>query len=451
MIRTILLVECTTATPHFETTLEILLRSLATKSKVIYLPTYKSIGYSEFGNKDSVARAAAFDNELKEINNPKFEYVTPKKYEMPSLTIPNKFSDLKDFSIHNIRFGRGIIATSASMSGGFPAYEEHEFPDSIIQIAFYMAWQSFVNALAIFESYEINETIIFNGRFATSLPIVELSMLKGIPCYVHERGSSKNSYTLKAYPDTIEKNASNIENFAFRKQEIEIDQYAAGFYMRQRFDLKSLWHESPQFPDLSEKLDLSDDKFDEYVFFHSNLDEFFSLPDHSTDSGLGDQLSAVITLANLLNERDSKLTIRLHPILRFRRLFLDQIVNTLSTVGNCRIIDPSDEANSYELLAKAKAVFHVGSTIGFEAIFNDRISICLGRSVFSHIFPELSPSSADVLAEMLDNMPKVSCDMKRRARLFGAANFQIGIPFFFYQPNDQFSGTFDLSRWHDRL
>jgi len=451
-----LIVETTTAVPHFQTSLEILLNRLSRGQQVLYLPLYKSYSYQEFGNTISKNIAAAADIILRQSKNSKLTYidintnVDGKLLEHVPLVLPNDFKHLSEYKFLGFNLGRAIIASCCVHLKGIPIDDGHYFTDGLVREVVASAWRSLVHLMAVLDRYHCNEVIVFNGRFATNYLVAVASMAKEKEVYIHERGSNLYRYTLNKFPDTIKATVNRILYTPSPHSEETIGNLASLFYLRQRYNSKDTWNESREFPDFdSDTPSPFDFEFD--VFFHSNLDEFFSLPEETLDIGFGQQLDAIKALADLLASEGRTLVLRLHPIMAHRATFLKDVSNVFSSSKNIIVIAPDAEANSYQLAMHARNVFHVGSTIGQECVFARKPSICLGYSVFSELYPRLSPKNIIELKHLISQPLQLTDDEWYRSLLFGASSFEVGLPYFFYKPTTLFDGTINLELWLKRL
>ena len=123
------------------------------------------------------------------------------------------------------------------------------------------------------------------------------------------------------------------------------------------------------------------------ILFTSSLWEKLGVEEFSNKIYLNEYSGILRIISNSSLNKKFNLIVRWHPLLKDAGLgemgIIEKIV--FSTKNKCVHIMPSDRHNSYELLKKSDIVVTFGSTIGVEATFYNKISICLGPAYYQSL------------------------------------------------------------------
>lgn len=117
------------------------------------------------------------------------------------------------------------------------------------------------------------------------------------------------------------------------------------------------------------------------VFFSSSVDEFASYGDSWNSHSWIDQYQAFASIIRILEKKDIDLTLRVHPNLlnkasSYVRRENKRLWDLKEEFPQLKIIPPTSNTNSYDLLAAADYIFVGRSTLGLEGS-------CLGKSVWT--------------------------------------------------------------------
>ena len=228
--------------------------------------------------------------------------------------------------------------------------------------------------------------ITFNGRFATSLPIIEIAKKKKIKLLRHERGSSLTKYELFNHNihDPYERFLS-IKRFTKNKKKTFLN---AGhkFYINKR-------NHVPLEYDMEKKHFL----FQEKEIFPKNIS-------------------------------------------KCRRI--DQNKWKMYDNNKIKVIDAFDETDSYSLMDSADIVISYGGNIAIEAAYWGKFSITLRKAIYSYMNIVYEPKNKKELSELLNKNFKFKIIKKEQCLPYGCYFVKFGIKYKYYKPFSYFDGHF---------
>ena len=153
-----------------------------------------------------------------------------------------------------------------------------------------------------------------------------------------------------------------------------------------------------------------------FIFFHSSEDELITTD--LISEYWGSQHTALALLVDTMTTiGEYDLVIRMHPNLLYKSRkeirFWNEIGKDLVVSKPwIHYIPPESKINSYALIEQAVGVITVGSTIGVEAAFMNKISILLGRAFHEQMNITQNPANLEELAHMIGN-PLSSTEIER--------------------------------------
>jgi hypothetical protein len=284
--------------------------------------------------------------------------------------------------------------------------------------------------------------VTFNGRFATSKPIVVAAERCGIPVLRHERGSTFQRYEL--FTDALHNYAyirRRIQECWDRTPADERERNGHDFFRRRREGDGIYWY---SFTAGQERGRIPERKPDRrrIVYFSSSDDEYAAVTDVFEPGQWPDQLAAVRDLIAVCESRsDVELVLRIHPHLVAKSA---RERARWSGLGgrNIHIIAPEDRVDSYALLDSADVVVSYGSTIGMEAAYWGRPSILVGPCSYAGSPAVIEPVGCHELALMLSPSEKLHPPARELCLPYGNYHLSYGTPFRYYHPVSLSEGTF---------
>ncbi len=318
----------------------------------------------------------------------------------------NNIEELKKYSYKDIPIGKGIASYLISL------YREHQYDtfgnvkevSKILKVS--MDLVDIVNYLL--EREKIDLVYVFNGRTACYSPVVLCSEKKGISYVVYEFAFTADKYHLSYN--------SIPHNIDYRYQEMldlwnepSVDKEAkekmgSSFFENTRKGVSLL---EASFLELQRENEFFDfiGKKEVICFFNSSIDEFASVPSwekyvHVFD----DEVDAIYSICKTYEKDFTKqFILRVHPNLKFLQNSQIIALKQLEGLSNLVIYPAESSVFTYGLIDLADKVITFGSTIGVEACFWGKPSICLGLAFYQYLDVSYIPKTKEELFELLNN------------------------------------------------
>ena len=234
----------------------------------------------------------------------------------------------------------------------------------------------------------------------------------GIKTYIHELSGELNQYFLTedTYPHDIEyykkliqicyesteysdsrKKSLAIEWFEKRKKSVDL----GGFYS---------FTKNQKIGHLPKSLN---QEYLNIVIFNSSEDEFAAI-DGWENPFYADQNQGIFhILRDLENEKNIRFFLRMHPNLTNITNSQTQPLQNLSkNFKNIEVISCDSSVSTYSLINACDIVITFGSTVGIEAVYQEKPSILLGRAVYEDLGAVIKPKSHADLVFFLKNFVK---------------------------------------------
>ena len=445
----ILIIECTPATPHAETSLEIAVKESISGSQVIYCPIFQILpqlfwrsninGRKNDDKIDSISDWLAYlvnaiqghaEIDLFELNS------TPNYINESILNNPFDFTyDGQPFGAL-VRSSAIVLSKTSSLS--FIQEKQHGLCMSLAQTAI-LAYEL---AKMLIAKHQPDRVVFFNGRTPGSFPVYLACKLLGVPTSIHERGPTKYHYTLWDHPPSFMHEQQSKMDLFSRSRDPSVSRCSASvFFERQRGSkLTSFGPLVNKFRNHDIKNDIPGLADSYVVYFSSSNQEFLWMPTQDYSNGLGDQYQIVASLANVCDEEGIQLIIRMHPNTPEDEWGdYDRFTND----EKCMVISPNANASSYWLGAESFRNFSIGSTITWEFMHKGIHCATLGRSLGSGESGVVELDSVEGIREYI-RQDLESVDKSFPVK-FGDFNHNYGERYDFYRPKSLFAGEFNLN------
>lgn len=232
--------------------------------------------------------------------------------------------------------------------------------------------------------------LIFNGRMAVTRAMVEICKIHGVRFSTHERGLNRG-YFLVNNDDkcTSHQNAKYISEYnldhPLKKHEVKLVQK----WFNERMGGKNFnWKNFLEVSDANAVHPKSEKK--RWVLFTSSTDEFISEPDFQ--SPLGSQYEWIIKTCEIAIINNVELIIRVHPNSYGsnstgknldEKMFFENLKKR-TDFCDLKIIDSTNNINSYELAKTADLVLVFGSTIAIESLLLGKRTYVAANSDWIH-------------------------------------------------------------------
>ena len=345
--------------------------------------------------------------------------------------------DLKGLSYKGAALGRGVASSLISRTGDSEP-NLRAFRDLISR---YLEASALVfeAAYLLIRQHRPKTVLVFNGRFACTLPIVEAAKQLQVGCLFHERGATFERYEIFDRPvDHIVYLRQCIRN-AWDRASTDREELGRSFFYRSRNGDGIGWtsytggQERGLVPPRGASRRL--------VYFSSSDDEIAACGDLMEHPLFESQRHAVRFLIDWVGRQtDVELVIRVHPHVQEKSARERGWWDSLSGV-NVRLESSAARTDSYALAESADAVLTYGSTMGVEASFLGKPVVLLGDSTYRGFGCVYEPETLDNLQALLARtalppMPLETCIP------YGYYHLTFGREYRRYQPSDLFHGLF---------
>ncbi len=444
----ILILESTPATPHAETALEIGIKESIAGSKVTYSPIFHLLprllwrsninGNNSSGKRDSLVE---WLNYLVNIISKYSQIDIPNNFDIMNIkNLKEIQKDPLDFIYDDQPFGKLVFANAVEITRETSLEVIKNNRDLCMELAL-TAIITYEISKNLITKHKPDKVVFFNGRTIETYPIYIATLKLGVNILIHERGPTKNHFTLwSSPPQYIDSYANQIRSFSLGRNQDGRILSAAIFYERQRnanlstfqyINNKQNHNIEISFPNLHENF---------IVFFSSSNWEIELIPDQDLSNGLGTQYEAVEKLSDICKLNNIQLVIRLHPNSSKSEVDLFTLI---SKKNYDLIILPNDTISSYNLGIKALRIFTYSSTISWEFMYKNIGCAILAKSIGSNFDGVIELNNIESITDYITN------DLKPINKYFPIilADFlhNYGERYDYYNAETLFSGTFNLN------
>ncbi len=434
------------ATPHFETELEISQTLIDEGHDVYFLKCNSELDTCKINPDHDLIKCWICQSKLNEgfkcINIPKENILVLPKYENLEYAIPkyDTISELKEVEYKGSDVG---LAVASSL---ITSLRDNQFDvklhDDIINRGLLTAMKVHDGCEEILERIKPDAVIIFNGRFLEIKPLMRLCEKRGIDYYTHERGGGNSlySYRKNTTPHALNSLINEIDIYWGKNDESKIDKGEL-FFKERRDGVVQSWVSFTE----NQRKNTLPSNFDNTKInigiFNSSMDEYESIPDF-TNLIYKDDNEAVERLCEAFEGlSEYHLYLRVHPNLKGLDNYQTKAITRIADkFKNLTVIPAEDVVDTYALIEAVDKVVTFNSTIGVEALYWGTPSILLGRAVYEKIEGIIVPSNHEEAIGILKK--KLPSPSKDGAIKYGYWCLNFGIPYKYFVPESLFSGKF---------
>jgi len=448
----ILLIETFSYCPHLETAGEISLDFHEKGFEVVFsfilfdniLDYSPSIIRRTLLFQRRIYRVKALINKLNSSGLYKTEIFTPQRHQVqlifnqirPSLDAANNIEEIKLICYDSIKIGMAVASSYISLMGDpFPSINK-----KIIARLFKAAIATYLGTQQLIEKFKPLAVITFNGRFATSKPIIDVCKNNDIRIMYHERGANETKYFLDyCSPHSFICHRKNM-NLLWQSDAPEDKVATAKSYFERKISGEGIgWFSFTR--NQVKNLIPEQRKLKRWTYFSSSDDEYAAVEDAIEHPLFESQFEAIKWLISFVDKIDNtELLIRVHPHKKFKSKRLRRWWEDLAG-KNVTVIASDSPIDSYALANSSDLVIVYGSTIGAEAAYLGKPVILLGDAIYRNLGCVYEPSSITELEELL-SQDSLSAKPKEATYPFGYYNLNYGKNFQYYKPENLFFGKF---------
>lgn len=350
--------------------------------------------------------------------------------------------EMSEFAVENFDAGWAAHSTLASQYMR-PDYDFHGAQDQIRRtilssVAAFRSVQNFLGRVHVDRLY------VFNGRYATFRAVMRAAQSRGVPFFIHERGSSFERFSLfeNHAPHDLDFFQDEIRK-AWERADPELREViGASFYADRVAGTTSEWHSYTAKQETGKLPDRWKDGAKNIVIYCSSSDEIDSLREMVMGQTLYENPYQGIDriLASAKEHPDLNFFVRLHPrSANMPETGSQRLMERQEP--NLTVVAADSPISTYAMMRKATRVVSFGSTTGIEATYWGKPSILGYRSYFDTLGSVHIPKSHDEMMRLIVSDDTRPAD-KLGALMFGHFMKTFGMTFRYNRPTGLTGGTF---------
>lgn len=340
--------------------------------------------------------------------------------------------ELLAFHHRGAPLGRGVLASLISTvrdpEPGLDANRDLVDRLSVSAIAVYDA------AVAHIEHHKPDLVYVFNGRYATTLPIVEACRAVGVPFVTHEAGYELGTYRLIRDGTVHELDVvKRAMDDVWQSSDLPVatrEEIGRAFFTGKRYGGEGDAPEEYRFARAQQagltSVDPRGTAERQVAIFNSSEDEFAAAMSFRNPA-FEDQMEALEKILAHPWPDSWSFVVRVHPNLQGVDNRQTQRLDALPRKPNVRVIPAGSPVDSYALIEASDVVVTFGSTIGAEAIYWGKPSVLVGRAVWEDL-GAYRPRSPDEVMRMIGD-PALASGGKRDILRYGYFQRTWSVPF----------------------
>lgn len=357
--------------------------------------------------------------------------------------IPFHFSrleELRDLKIGNFKIGMGIINSMVAITRDpSPSLKEY---NPTLQNYIISSAGIYFSFLRLLEQEKPDRVYAFSGRFAHTAAVFSACQEKGIDCFLHERGSSleKYSVTPNAAITDLDFNIKAILKKWDETDEFVRKESGSGFYKRRREGVIQNWYSftKEQINQLPENWNPAKRNF---LIIHSSDDELATAWHDAEPIIFSDQITGIREIVeSFKDDPDIHFYLRIHPNFKSVKSPRKQELYDLN-YPNLTVIPAESNISTYLLMDSSEKAISFGSTAGVEAAYWGKPSVLAGNAFYRGLGSTYEPETIEELRELINTT--LQALPIEGALKYGFYMETFGVPFRHYQSIDITGGLFN--------
>lgn len=315
----------------------------------------------------------------------------------------DSIEDLRGFARDGVAIGRGAASSFISiLRDSHPAMDKHQ---DLTERLLESGRQMTEVARRAIRQHDPDLVYVFNGRFATSVPVVDVCRLLGVSVKTHDASYVKGRYRLvesETVHDLDSLKREMLELWALAGvEDPNRDKKAREFFEHRRYGGEASGHRHLDFKTSQVSDYIRDFEPRRYVaILNSSEDEFATLSQYANPV-YENQMAALEAIVDEPRLSGVRFALRVHPNLKGLHNEQMRHIASLSTRSNLTIIPADDPVDTYALIENAACVVTFGSRAGVEAVYWRTPSILVGRALHEDLGIYKATSHDQVVTSIL--------------------------------------------------
>lgn len=290
-------------------------------------------------------------------------------------------------------------------------------------------------------------TYVFNGRFASTQPIIEACRVLGLEFATHEAGYEVGTYRLvrngTVHELEVMKHQMHSTWDSGRDEPETRGEIAREFFVGRRYgghgdSLEEYQFARSQTRDFLGKL--QDRVERQIVIFNSSEDEFAAAMSFRNPV-FADQMDALDAIVRHPWPSSWRIVLRVHPNLIGVDNHQTARIDALAANDDLAVVPAASPVDSYALIDNSDVVVTFGSTIGAEAMYWGKPSVLVGRAIYEELGTQRPSTPSQVMAAIADG--SLSAPDRDAVLRFGYFQRRWNTPFQHFTQDSFRSGLFN--------
>lgn len=379
------------------------------------------------------------------IDPSRIEELRPSRHvDVSDLPTPETIEDLRRWTWDGADLGEAVLSSLISvLRDPAPDLSEHR---GLLSAMLSASLGLYIETTRALERLRPDLVYVFNGRTATTRPLIRAASKLGVPFVCHDMGYELGTYRLVP--------GGMVHDLKFAKQAIERTwensdlpleerkRIGARFFEGRRFGGEGDAPPRYQFSAAQEQGRLPSTFQNDarnVAIFNSSEDEFAAIAEYRNPV-YEDQMTALEAIVSEPRLRDVSFYIRVHPNLAGINNEQTRRLEELRGSGNLTLISATEPVDTYALMEEVDAVVTFGSTTGVEALYAGTPSILIGRALYEDLGCIRPNGHNDIVTAILGPLPPVDRNLPLQ---FGFYLRRGGVTFKRFEHRTYLTGKFE--------
>ena len=348
----------------------------------------------------------------------------------------NNIEEVKNFEVEGTDIG--FASASSLISDLRETYPDLDKYRKLVEKYIKTSVSLYQAGIDILKKIKPDLIYLFNGRYVIVRPVFRAAQYLDIDVLIYENPGKVNQYCLweNTLPHDLNYVKSRIQiAWEDNKNEKEKIKLANNWFNDNKSrdnKLTDIFMFVQKEGSLPSNIDIHKDKRIITIFISSEY-EFSAIDKIWLQRFYKDQNEVVEKLLTKVKNEDIYFYIRIHPNLKGHDNTQTRFLKKFKA-DNVTVIFPEEDIDSYSLIDISEKIITFGSTIGLEATYWGKPSICLGRSYYEDLNVSYHVNSYEELYKMV--LKKGLKTLSKEGTLkYAYWSISLGINYQFYKPD----------------